>query len=312
MSESPFFPYHPKVSELEFQFDIFAKNLSCNKNTSPSVMKCLRSKSAAEIAGSTNVLPFPGAAGPGNWYWLPVVDGNFSRDTLYNELQQGKFVKVPVVVGNDLDEGNAFATNAATNDQFLDFIADNYPKLTEAELMEINATYPLMPPLPLHNAWYPSAALAYGESTFTCPGNQIAASVATYTGPDKVFNYLYNVTDLSGAAKGDAVTHTAETIPIFGVGQTPNAAACDSTCSYSTYNAPIVPIVMKYWISFVKHLTPNEEKDASAPDWESWGSQKGRRLQFILSGATTHNENVPQDLLARCDLWRSLAATIEQ
>lgn len=289
---------------MEFQFDRFARNVSCDPSDAH-VMSCIRSKDLATLQSADYYQPFPGRQNAADWYFLPVVDGTFSPDLLYSLLERGRFVRVPTLTGHDTDEGNGFAANAATNEEFLSFMQDNYPKLTPSQLQRINATYPLMPPLPLHQAWFPSAAAAYGDSTFKCPSNQIAFSMARYFSPQRVWNYHYNVVDLTDQAFGSGVPHTSETPAIFG----PESVDCGD-CSYTMYNAPIVPVVMNYWISFVKHLDPNVERYAGTPVWRPFRRGDGQRLRFQIND--TRMEAVDADQVRKCDMWRGFAQTMEQ
>ncbi|KAI6871338.1 hypothetical protein KC323_g1925 [Hortaea werneckii] len=167
--------------------------------------------------------------------------------------------------------------------------------------------------MPKHfrDALHLQSANAYGENTFTCPGIEISNSIAAYLSPDQVWNYRYNVEDRDTVAAGYGVPHVSEKTAIYGVN---NTGPCDG-CSYATYNAPMVPIVMHYWISFIKHLNPNVEKHATPPEWEPWMQRCGhawqpQRLKFELNA--TEMESVPADQLERCDLWKDLAAVTEQ
>ncbi|KAF2161330.1 hypothetical protein M409DRAFT_28367 [Zasmidium cellare ATCC 36951] len=303
ISESTFFPTHRTVPEMEFQFARFAHNVSCPNDAN--VMPCLRSKDLATLQSADYYQPFPGRQNAPDWYFLPVVDGTFSPDLLYNLLAQGRFVKVPLLTGHDTDEGNGFAANAATNADFLSFLLDNYPNLTPAQIGRINATYPLLPPLPLHAEWFPSAAAAYGDSTFKCPSNYLASTMSAYFSPNRVWNYHYNVLDLTDQAFGSAVPHTAETPAIFG----PGSVDCGD-CSYTTYNAPIVPVVMSYFISFVRDLDPNPGRLEGSPYWGSFGRGAGRRLRVEING--TGMEGVGEDQRRKCEMWRGFAQTMEQ
>ena len=270
-------------------------------------MGCLRSQDMTILQGSDVLAPFPGSMENPDWYFLPVVDGDFSPDLLYNLLEQGAFIKVPTIVGDDTNEGTAFATNASTSEEFLDFMRSNYPHLTDFDLEAINYTYPLMPPLPEHAAWFPSAAAAYGESTFICPGLEVSSKYAQYFSPNLTWNYHYDVLDLDKAAQGLGVNHVAEKPAIFGPG---NENSCPPGCSYETYNAPIVPIVMDFWISFIIALDPNAFKNPAAPQWEPFGPGDGQRLRFQTNN--TAMEIVPPDQSFRCGMWKLLASTMEQ
>lgn len=80
--------------------------------------------------------------------------------------------------------------------------------------------------------------------------------------------------------------------------------------SYATYNAGIVPILMNYWISFVRDLSPNRYKYGAAPHWESFGDGSGRRI--LLQTIGTGMEVVPRELVEKCEFWKGLAVTMEQ
>lgn len=171
-----------------------------------------------------------------------------------------------------------------------------------------------MPPFPLHAAYFPSAAAAYGEATFTCPGLLISDSFATDVSPYKVWNYRYNVHSALLDAEGLGVPHTFEIPAIFGPGNVGDSSAQDLETGYSTYNADIVPVVMNYWISFVRALSPNRYKYSSAPHWESFGDGKngGRRLVLQSNGTESVMEVVPADQVQRCAFWKGLAVNMEQ
>jgi len=168
-----------------------------------------------------------------------------------------------------------------------------------------------MPPLPEHAAYFPSASAAYGETTFTCPGNFIALSYATRNSPYKVWNYRYNVLQASNVDAGLGVPHTFESEAIFGLGDV-NDNPISSSDSYATYNRDIIPVVMNYWISFVRDLSPNRYKFAEAPHWESFGDGNNGGRRIVLQTNATQMEVIPQDQVERCAFWRTLALTMEQ
>lgn len=289
------------MKESESQFREFAANVACADTED--VMGCLRSKDTAILQSADVVSRFPGASGKPDWYFLPVIDGQFSTDYLYSLLERGTIIKVPMMVGDDTNEGTMFAANASTSKEFLEFMHDNYPHLTDSDLQQINKTYPLMPPLPDHAPWFPSAAAAYGDSTFICPGLEISASFAENVSPDLTWNYHYDVPESDNIQQGYGVPHVEEEPAIFGPGQAKGCEEC-----YETYDAPIVPIVMDYWISFVKTLDPNSFRSPDAPVWDALGS--GQRLRLRTND--TAMESIPSDQKDRCVMWKNMAPILEQ
>ncbi|KFY87530.1 hypothetical protein V500_06912 [Pseudogymnoascus sp. VKM F-4518 (FW-2643)] len=310
IGESVFFPTQPKVSELEWQFEQFVSDALCSGSVDE--LECLRSQNTTTLQAANKARPYPGQLGNPAWYWTPTVDGDFIQDYPYKLFEQGKFVKVPIMFGDDTDEGTSFAPNAGSQAEVATFMKNNYPHLTDNDTDAINAQYPLMSPLPGHLAYFPSAAAAYGETTFICAGNFISNSYATYVSPQKVWNYRYNVHSTYYDEAGLGVPHTIETVAVFGVGNVGESAATDIQTGISTYNNNIVPVVMNYWISFVRALDPNTYKFASAPNWNSFGTGQdgGRRIRFETNA--TEMELIPQDQVARCEFWKELAGVMEQ
>ncbi len=196
MAESPFWPTHRTVAESEFQFDRFAANVSCaaNQTGAEDVLACLRSKGTATLQSADygfNEQAFPGANGTALWYFLPVVDGNFSDDYLYNQFEQGRIVKIPVLVGDDTDEGTGFVSNATDLTDFVTFIKSNFPNLSDADLEAISAAYPQdgFGSFPKHAAYFAALAQAYGENTLVCPGIEMSSSISKWLSSSKVWNY---------------------------------------------------------------------------------------------------------------------------
>lgn len=316
IAQNSFWPTQRTVADMEFLFDRLLNDTGClpaaDNGSGNASMSCLRSADLTAIQKGNVDIPFPGTSADTIplWSWLPVTEGEggMVTENLYDAFETGHFVKVPLVVGNDNDEGTVFASNASSPSEVSNFLKANYPNLSTEQLDTINEAYPLMDPLPQHAAYFPSLAAAYGESTFTCPGNTLAEAMATFLGADRVWDYRFNVQDPSNIAAGLGVPHVMESAAIFGPGNTGGFAQ-----SYLTTNAAIVPVTMMYMISFVRSLSPNLYKLESAPTWEAWGDvsvQRGNRLK--LQTNDTVMEQVPQDQANRCMLWRGLSTTTEQ
>lgn len=304
VAESTFWPTQRTVAEMEFQYKRFVKDVGCDDASD--ALDCLRSVDIQTIQKYNVDKPFPGGSkSPAPlWYFLPVVDGGLVPDRLYRLFEQDRLVHVPLIVTDDSNEGTDFAYNATSPAEVAQFMNNNYPGLSDCQLKTINKAYPRMDPLPKHAAYFPSAAAAYGEATFTCPGNHMAASMSRYFSSGKVWNYRYNVRDPTNIANGMGVPHVFDLPAIFGLGQTDEPAY-----SYATINAAIVPITMDYYLSFIKALNPNTFRNENAPVWQSWGNGTGQRLK--LQTNSTEMEEVPQAQVERCKLWQKFAGAME-
>ncbi|KAI6382934.1 hypothetical protein MCOR25_000444 [Pyricularia grisea] len=323
--ESMFFPAQPYLSELEWQFDRLVTGVNCDGG-SDQKMACLRGKSTKDLQTANKASAFPGRTQPPLplFYWTPCIDGDLIRKLPYDMFDEGKNIDVPLMVGSTSNEGSVFAANAETKDEMLEFLQNNYPNLRERDLDDIVDRYPLMSALPQHKPWYPSTSKAYGEATFICPTVNVLDDVSSNfpNSRNKTWAYRYNVQDKDDVSSGLGVPHTAEVGAVFG----PDSVLGQAPASYKTYNAPIVPVVMDYWISFVKTLSPNVLKNADAPSWELYAGRNGTnitagtnstalansRLRLVLETNNTRMEQVPSDEVSRCQFWKSLKDQTQQ
>ena len=94
---SPFFPTQMHLSELEWQFDLYASKAGCNGTTDP--LECLRGKDSTILQIANTFMPFPGRTRNALFPYSPTIDGSFIADYPYKMIEEGRFVKVPVVFG---------------------------------------------------------------------------------------------------------------------------------------------------------------------------------------------------------------------
>ncbi|OJJ75773.1 hypothetical protein ASPBRDRAFT_203505 [Aspergillus brasiliensis CBS 101740] len=302
--ESPFWPTLRTVAEMEFQYTRFIQDVGCSNASS--ALACLRSADLTAIQKANVLSPFPDGPldPPPLWYFLPVIDGEMVEDQLYRLFDQGRALKIPVLVGDDTNEGSIFAYNATDVSGMSRFLKANYPGLSSTNVSAILAAYPRMRPVPDHGAYFPSASAAYGDAAFTCPGNLIAASMADDQS-NRIWDYRYNVRAPELIDEGLGVPHIFEISAIFGVG----FAGDSETTSYNGINADVVATVMDYWISFVKVLDPNPLRRGKTPRWEPWKPSLAQRLKIQTN--RTAMEAIPQQQADRCYLWSELAPEME-
>jgi acetylcholinesterase len=296
-----FFPTQPLVSELEWQFEYFMDGTGCSGVADE--LACLRFLDTGTLQRQNNPTAYPNATGSPAFYFTPTVDGNLIQDFPYRLFEDGKFIHVPIIFGDDTDEGTLIVTNAGSPQEVADFMFNQYPKLTQVDTDSINAQYPLMTRRPLHAAYFPSLAAAYGESTFTCPAIHILQTYSQYFDSNRIWSYRVNIQEIGNIDSGYGVPHTFELPAIFGPGY-----GGSSGTSFETYNAPMVPIIMNYWISFIRTLSPNQYRYDKAPYWEAYSDEQKR---IVLETGATAMEDVPSDQLARCQFWKILAVTME-
>jgi hypothetical protein len=92
IGESVFWPREAAVSELEFQFDLFADAAGCLNVTNQ--MACLRAQNTSTLVAANVVHPFQGRASNPDFFYTPTIDGDFVQDHLYTLFREGKFIRV--------------------------------------------------------------------------------------------------------------------------------------------------------------------------------------------------------------------------
>ena len=306
ITQSPFYQTEMTVAELEWQFNLFTADTNCNGTSD--VMACLRSTNLTILQNADFTSPFPGHQTKPRHSWGPCVDGDLVPDFPISLFNQGKFISVPLLVGDEPDEGTLFVPNATTSADVRTFFNVNYPRLNTTQLDSIITQYPTGVPRPQHAAWFGTAAQAYGESSLICPGIWMCEAMSKKNSSG-VWNYSFNVSAATDWNDGLGAFHTIDTSAIFG----PDYAGVPtdpSTKSFATTNSDVVPILMDYYLSFVKTLSPNTLKNGTAPVFENFGQGGGQnRLRIELDDYEM--ENVPSALLDNCKFWSGLQVSME-
>lgn len=117
----------------------------------------------------------------------------------------------------------------------------------------------------------------------------------------QIYHYRYAVLSTENVAAGMGTTHTFEIGAVWG----PANARGPSTYVAPGINAPIVPVVMDYWVSFVTTLDPNPRRADDAPEWEPLNLTAPSRLRIRTND--TAMEDWPVDQAVRCGFWEGLA-----
>ncbi|KAH8810854.1 Alpha/Beta hydrolase protein [Xylogone sp. PMI_703] len=286
----------PSVSEVQFQYEALIQNTGCS--TASDTLACLRGLSSSALQQFNQGIAYPNRPGQPNYPYVPTLDGDFLQSRAYEAFQSGKFVHVPVIIGDVTDEGTEVgAPNAASAQDVETFFQNNYPHLTNADVAAIVAEYPenIEPPFNQHAAWFPAAELAYGEALLTCVGINFGKYLTAGGSPN--WNYRFNVLTSENVANGVGVPHGFDLGAVFGGG-------------YAESNLTNVMNLQGYFISFVRSLNPNSFSNAGAPFWtQSSGAAGGPRL--LINNNNTVIETIPTAQFQRCEFWEGLVGDME-
>ncbi|KAF5027064.1 hypothetical protein F66182_833 [Fusarium sp. NRRL 66182] len=297
------------VKESVYQYKNLADRLGCS-GTNEAILACIRSKSAQEIRAVDANLPLPGGPQPPLYMWTVVLDNSLVPDVTYRLFEQGRFIQVPLITGDDTNGGTGFAPrNANTVQQSNDFLKSQFPFSTTEQLAQLQSLYPNQnDTCPNRGCYWRQISDVYGDMRYMCPGLYISNSLVS-NGVARSWNYRYNVEDPAQVAEGLGVPHVVENHAIFGPGLT----SSNPPASYleGQINAPVAPVIQSYWTSFVRSLDPNTHRHPSSVKWEPWTAAGKQRVVFE-TGGETRMETPSQDLQKKCTYISSIGPSIRQ
>ncbi|KAJ5081997.1 hypothetical protein N7532_011040 [Penicillium argentinense] len=303
-AESQSFGTMLNISESQFSYDNLVSRTGCAGTAD--TLSCLRSLDITTLQHKNIKTPLPGGTNNPLYLYSPTIDGDLVQDHTLSLFRAGKFIKVPVIFGDDTDEGTIFVPkNTSTLSAADTFLKDQFPSLTPTHLSKINSLY-LTPSqtktYPGAAPYWPPTSKAYGELRYICPGVEMSRVFAS--AGQKSWNYHFAVQDPHHDAIGEGTTHTVEVNAIWG----PEYVSGEAPASYYTINKGIVPAMQGYWTSFVRALDPNTFRAPGAPEWETWGEE--RRI-FIRTNET-RMETVPTAQGERCEYLLSIGVELRQ
>ncbi|KAI0532169.1 vacuolar triacylglycerol lipase [Xylaria digitata] len=295
------------VKESQYQYDNFAIAAGCAGSDS---LACLRNKTAAELQAANKGSPYPGAPSSPIYPWNPVIDGDLIQNLTYDAFADGNFVKIPLIVGDDTNEGTIFTPQSTSTIGASDtFLKTQFPYLTLDQLSRINSLYPNPnnASCPSSGCYWRQVSDAYGDMRYTCPGLFISSAMTDY-GMSKSYSYRYNVEDATQVSQGLGVPHTVEVNAIFGPDNVPGAPA-----SYfpGGANAAVVPVIQAYWTSFIRSFNPNKYRLNGSAHWDVWSPDSQDRLLF-QTGGKTKMETVDDKIQSKCSYFHSIGAAVRQ
>ncbi|KAG9516949.1 lipase 3 precursor, partial [Aureobasidium melanogenum] len=292
MDSGSILPAEPVTApKAQAVFDAVAKNAGCNSTAD--VLDCLRALPYEQYLAAANSMPGFLSYSSNNLAYLPRPDpsNNFYNVSPEISFSKGAYAKVPIIIGDQEDEGTIFAlpqANISTNAQLIEYIASWFlpgnPNATEA-VAGFVANYPDQPELgqpagsPFgtgsSNNFYPQfkrLAAILGDLEFTLARRNYLSIVSSDVNAWSYLNtYLYGSSILG-------TFHISDLLVAFGDG------TLESGLDSQT--------VQQYYISFVNHQNPNALGTA-APliDWPQYSTEKPTLLNFATNGLSYLPDN---------------------
>lgn len=259
---TPFITY-PNASTWDKYYNNITDATNCS--SASNTLACLRKVPIERLSSVLNSSVTDQVPG-----WGAVIDHDFITESASKQLQDGKFVKVPILQGTNFDEGTAFgAKGINTTQQFLASVMSLGPNISTAQTIAalypdipaigIPATLPGRPTGPLASlgVQYKRASAYGGDLAMHAPRRLASQSWAAQNVSS--WSYHFNVVP-NGVTPATGATHFQEVAFVFdnilGQGYN-NSVAVDPFANKPPRYDRLASIMSRMWASFIVDGNPN-------------------------------------------------------
>lgn len=260
------------------QQDILYNNVlnATNCTDEEDTLQCLRSRPANTLKAA-----FQGV----NYY--PVMDGKIITGFPSVSLEEGHFVKRPLLIGSNTNEGAAFSVDSARGvnnsadfraviTQFsggnglknvtIDALVDQYLNRLSPEEAQADLGTVLLSPSPGYGSLYGKATLYVGDFMFNAGRRYATQLWARYGVP--AYSYRFDVVPNGVPSETLGATHFQEVPFVFrnfdGVGYQVNPLVSNSTELQQKYHG-MGKLMSQMWLSFANTLSPKAHQGKFTP-----------------------------------------------
>lgn len=285
----------PQAQEV---YNNITENAGCS--SASNTLECLRQLDYKELVRASSMVPSMLGYNSIALSYLPRPDGVVLTDSPERLAQQGKFAKVPFIVGDQEDEGTIFALlqwDLTTTDSLRNYLSSVFFRnATPTQISQLVETYPndRSAGSPFQSGtWYnlypqfKRLAAILGDLVFTL-SRRLFLTHALKSHPDvPSWSYL--------------ATYDSQ-VPILGTyhGSDITRVILGATSVFGATRS-----IRGYYISFVNHLDPNNGT-RKQEHWPRWGEGK-ELMQF--SGGLFANKLIKDDF--RSDSYACIAENVD-
>eukprot|EP01117_Protostelium_nocturnum_P012604 TRINITY_DN4637_c0_g2_i2.p1 TRINITY_DN4637_c0_g2~~TRINITY_DN4637_c0_g2_i2.p1 ORF type:complete len:453 (-),score=112.68 TRINITY_DN4637_c0_g2_i2:87-1445(-) len=270
----------PSYTFFQQVYDTVVSKVGCNKTSN--TLECLKRVPYATL---TNIVKSYPAFGILRVPWGPTIDGDYLPDAPFRLLKQGKFVKVPYIIGDNLDEGTGFVKPINwVNDQLVkDAIKGTWTNLTQPTLDKLMSLYPNIPsqgsPYNTGDRTYYGAegkrvASIYGDLCFSTPRRYLIEQLSAANVP--VWTYRFDFNWGWENVNNPGYVGIAHTYEIFAV--------------YYALPNVVSNAMAAYWPAFATGLDPNTKLKGFVK-WTSWDKNNLAQIRFEQNQVVMKQDN---------------------
>jgi len=289
IQSGPCFSPYPDLAFMETQGKTMEEKLQCSQGEE--TLECMRSKGAEDILAA--MPPDPGLVfGEESDYWMPNIDGKVLREQVFESFEQGNFHQVPVINGNNANEGSLLVMFGHEY-RFRKLKEEDYPKRLDYLVRDEDKVKAVMAQYPLSNYSDPGDALseAFGDHTFVCHERFTSDAIAQYA---PVYSYYFTYPDadfILPELRDLGAFHSAEVQFIF------NDSMAWFEKTFSGEEATLSNNMIDYWSQFAYTGNPNGKVEHQWPEYKT-----GKRLNMDLA----LSDKSLSDTDSTCEFWSEI------
>ncbi|KAL0578093.1 hypothetical protein V5O48_003911 [Marasmius crinis-equi] len=251
----------PTPEQQEPLFENFASAAGCGTGDAAAKLACLRKASVSALVNAQEA-PF---TGPYNAYH-PVVDGKVILGNPSTLVKQGKFAKVPLIVGSTSNETVIGGSDIPSA------LKAAFPGLSDSDIQDLLAVAPASD----FTGASQQFQVVTGESILICAREILGGAFST---APKSWTYRYNQANPTSGST--AVGHAAENWMMF--------LGTNTGTNGTTTFTPMTPVetafaeeLIAYWLSFVRAGDPNTFKLSRSPTWPQYTLASTGKRRIVL------------------------------
>ncbi|GAA5939264.1 uncharacterized protein JCM15063_004470 [Sporobolomyces koalae] len=269
-ASSTYSPFNQSVT-----YSMILEKAGCSDGDDSTQLQCLRNldfdKFNSSVAGT---------------FWRPVVDGDLLRKPSSEQFAEGKFVKVPLLLGTNTDEGTAFGLRGInTTDELVDSLALNYVKLSHNTSKTLVSLYSEEPsegcPYNTGDGVLPSglqdkrSLSINGDIQMTAPRRYLAEVASRYS---PVYSYRFDTVP-QNATINIGTSHFQEVAYVFS-----NPLKTQNPLGNRPGDVELASLMTSQWISFIHDLDPNKNGVEGSVEWPNY-QQSPENIVFRRNGS---------------------------
>jgi carboxylesterase type B len=249
----------------------------------PNSLQCLRLVPYTVFLNAVNSVPGIFSYRSVDLAYLPRPDSsdNFFPVSPDKAVMSGKFTKVPIIIGDQEDEGTLFSlsqTNITTTNKLIDYVYSYFPISSRQDIEDLVATYPDDPRAGspfgtgFSNSIYPQfkrLAAILGDITFTLNRRAYLSLVSSQVDSWSYLSSYFSGTPILGTF------HASDVLQAF----------------FDLPSEAVAANIENYYIAFINHLDPN--KAPNLLTWPKYDSTKRSLMNFRQSALLAVDVIIP-------------------